>query len=164
LASAFAQNCGEPPFAGLSVAAFCTRASPATYGWRVTNPNGYAVDFEYRINASIMAGVFTVGGNSTFDFQTAQSIGSIAMIYYGGDLQDTATGMATCPDGPPPENPPEEPPLIPPTGGDPVLIPVTGLDLSAPGTASLALFNLGLAFFGIGIVLQGLARRRERFE
>jgi len=59
---------------------------------------------------------------------------------------------------------PEAPATLapPPPGNNTVLIPVTGGDLSqtSPLAGIQVLFiNLGLAIFGLGLVLQGFARR-----
>jgi hypothetical protein len=77
--------------------------------------------------------------------------------------QDNAGAAKDClPPENPPETPPETPPLVPPvTGGQtPVLIPVTGVADDLSGLATSGMLNFGLGFFGLGVVLHGLARRR----
>lgn len=162
LAQGFAETC-EPELLDLSVVGICVSPTSTNHGWQVSNPNSYQVEFEWRVNGSLLAGLLNVGANSTTSFQTPKSEGSIMMVYVGGALHDEANAVVTCVGGPPPELPP--PPvvnLVPPTGGDPVLIPVTGIgdgDLSdmLPG----AFINFGLVFFGLGMVLHGMARRRD---
>ncbi len=61
-------------------------------------------------------------------------------------------------------DPTAQPTLPPPTSNDPptVLIPVTGSELgsnSPLGKVQSVMFNFGLGFLGIGIVLQSLRKR-----
>jgi hypothetical protein len=46
----------------------------------------------------------------------------------------------------------------------PVLIPVTGANLGAGGSARTIFFNLGIGFLGLGLVLNGLARERKEVD
>lgn len=157
-------------FIDLQIAGFCLAANNASlYGWRVTNPNGYDVDFEWRVNGSTLADVATVGANGTYEFTTPKAEGNIIMLYLGGVFQSDATG-AQCTDDVPtvPENTPIEvggggggPVLIPVTGGGtPVLIPVTGVANDRVDLTPRVFLNLGFGFFGLGLVLHGLSRRK----
>jgi len=54
---------------------------------------------------------------------------------------------------------------IPVTGGDgQMLIPVTGMDLTANGInkTSKVMMNFGFAFIGIGLVLQGFKKKKDQ--
>jgi hypothetical protein len=44
------------------------------------------------------------------------------------------------------------------------LIPVTGANLSGGGSTQTIFFNLGIAFLGLGLVLNGLARERKEVD
>jgi hypothetical protein len=53
---------------------------------------------------------------------------------------------------------------IPVTGGDnQVLIPVTGADLTSNGfnKTSKVMMNFGFGFIGLGLVLQGISKKRQ---
>lgn len=150
---------------GLQVVGFCLGPNATNFGWRVTNPNAFSVDFEWRVNGSILAGLRTVGANSTVDFDTPKSEGSIIMVYVGGELLDEATGVATCrttQETPAPTPPPSV--RIPVTGSttvqSAVLIPVTGLSDDLANMTPSALLNFGLGLLGLGLVMHGIARRR----
>lgn len=156
------------PFVALRIEGYCLAANNASlYGWRVTNPNGYDVDFEWRINGSTLAGLATVGANGFYEFTTPKAEGSILMLYIGGVFQSDATG-AQCTDDLPtvPENIPVQtgggPVLIPVTGGgSPVLIPVTGVSDDRVDLTPRVFMNLGFGFFGLGLVLHGISRRKS---
>ena len=65
-----------------------------------------------------------------------------------------------------PPNPTSVVTLAPPASSDssPILIPVTGSDLSSNKTQELyksILFNLGLGMLGIGLILQGIFRKNR---
>jgi hypothetical protein len=63
---------------------------------------------------------------------------------------ETPTPTTTTEPGPGPTSPP--------------LIPVTGANLSAGGSTQTIFFNLGIAFLGLGLVLNGLARERKELD
>jgi hypothetical protein len=46
----------------------------------------------------------------------------------------------------------------------PPLIPVTGANLSGGSSTQTIFFNLGIAFLGLGLVLNGLARERKELD
>jgi hypothetical protein len=58
---------------------------------------------------------------------------------------------------------PNPTPTRKPRHNTPVLIPVTGANLSGGGTQTI-FFNLGIAFLGLGLVLNGLARERKELD
>ncbi|MEZ0395393.1 MAG: hypothetical protein ABWK53_03035, partial [Anaerolineales bacterium] len=154
------------PFEELTVVGFCLGPNAESFGWRIGNPNGYGVDVEWRINGSTLAGLATVGANSTYEFSTPKAEGSILMLYIGGVFQGDATGVQDCPtDGeippPPPPGDPGETPLIPLGSGGPVLIPVTGVANDMVNLTPRVFMNLGFGFFGLGLVLHGLSRRKS---
>jgi len=76
----------------------------------------------------------------------------------------TDTPDPSTPDAPEPTLPP--PPQIVQSDQPALLVPVTGADLSlGAATASQlqSLFgSLGLAFFGLGLVFTGLAKRKDQ--
>ncbi len=155
------------PFIDLQIEGYCLATNNASlYGWRVTNPNGYDVDFEWRINGSTLAGLATVDANGIYEFTTPKAEGSILMLYMGGVFQSDTTG-AQCTDIPQtvPENIPVQaggsPVPIPVTGGgSPVLIPVTGVADGRVDLTPRVFMNLGFGFFGLGLVLHGISRRK----
>jgi hypothetical protein len=161
------EQCGTPTeLAGLQVIGYCTGAGSDTFGWRVTNPNPFDVDFEWRVNGSTLAGLATVAAGSTYDFSTPKAEGSIIMIYVGGVLQSDASGVETCQvetETPPPPSTEPDPTLPPPTGsgGPTVLIPVTGASDDAANLTPRIFLNLGLGLFGLGLLLTGLSRRQH---
>jgi hypothetical protein len=68
------------------------------------------------------------------------------------------------PTEPPDTEDPPEPTLAPPVSNDPpvVLIPVTGIELGGNSPHSDAqnfIFNMGLSFLGLGVVLQSVRKR-----
>jgi hypothetical protein len=167
-----AQDAAAPcTFTNLSLKAFCS-TDPATYNaWTITNPNTYPVSYEVNKPdlSSPILGSAPIPGNSSVNVETLLSYGNIILLYSGGNLQDSATAASECI---PPENPPDNPPtplipvtdVTPPraTGGQAVLIPVTGVDMGAVARQLPGAFtNTGLGFLGLGLVLSGLARRRE---
>jgi hypothetical protein len=161
----------ERPFIDLEVEGFCSSGSNATsYFWRVTNLNDYDVDFEWRVNGSALAGLATVGANDSYEFSTPKSEGSIIMIYIGGVFQSDATA-AQCGSGDDTPFVPQGeipvvggeggPVLIPVTAGTPILIPVTGVDNNRGDLTRRVFMNLGFGFFGLGLVMHGLSRRKS---
>ena len=148
--------------AGVEVIGMCLGPGAFNYGWQVSNPNNFPVDFEWRVNGSLLAGLGSVEANSTADFATPKTEGTIIMVYVGGELQDTATGREDCQVET--ETPvPTEPPVVPtpPVSSDPtVLIPVTGIGDELPVSLPSIFLNLGFGFFGLGLVAHGLNRRR----
>ncbi len=150
--------------AGVEVIGMCLGPGVANFGWRVSNPNNFPVEFEWRVNGSLLAGLGTVAANSTADFSTPKTEGTIIMVYVGGELQDTATGREDCQvetETPVPTEPPVVPTPITPPGADPtVLIPVTGFGDEIPVSLPTIFLNLGFGFFGLGLVAHGLNRRR----
>ncbi|MBI4733030.1 MAG: hypothetical protein HY781_13060 [Chloroflexi bacterium] len=162
LASAEHEIC--PEFISLDLTGICSNDPASTHGWTVTNSNAFDVTAEWRVNGSLLTGLLDISANSSAQFTTPVSEGNIVQIYYGGVEQDNAGAAQGClPPDNPPENPPDNPPqiFIPVTGGEtPVLIPVTGVSNSLSGLAANGMLNLGLGFFGLGVILHGVARRR----
>lgn len=78
---------------------------------------------------------------------------------------NTPTPTSVPPTSAPPTSaPPNTPVPIPPASPEaPILIPVTGVDLTGRSSATGRLFqNLGLAFLGVGLGLYGWSIRRTR--
>ncbi len=149
----------------LTLTSLCAANPAAKDAWNVTNENNYTVGFEYSLDGGV-AGTGSVDGNATTTFDTPISGRGtgVMSLYAHGNLQDTATAAVGC-NNPPPPGPTPEPtlvPLIPGTaGGSPILIPVTGVDMGVIGrTLPRTLFGLSFSFFGLGLVLNGLARRQ----
>ena len=148
--------------AGVEVIGMCLGPEAANYGWRVSNPNNFPVDFEWRVNGSLLAGLGSVAGNSTADFVTPKAEGTIIMIYVGGEIQDSAAGQEDCQVSTETPEPTETPVVpTPPVSSDPtVLIPVTGIADELPVSLPTIFLNLGFGFFGLGLVAHGLNRRQ----
>ena len=150
--------------AGVDVIGVCIGPEAANYGWRVSNPNNFQVDFEWRVNGSLLAGLGSIAANSTYDFSTSKAEGAIIMVYVGGEVQDSAAGSEDCQVGtetPVPTEPPVVPTPIDPPSADPtVLIPVTGIGDEIPVSLPTIFLNLGFGFFGLGLVAHGVNRRR----
>lgn len=155
----------------LTIAGICAADPTVNNAWTITNDNPFAIpEFEVQ-NASL--DVLGTGGpvpaNSSVSIETAISDGGFLTLFVAGIEQGTASAATDCIQTPPPIVPP--PPyipfipvtgVIPPAVGGEVLIPVTGVDLGAFGHSLPAnLFSLSLAFFGLGLVLNGLARKQE---
>ncbi len=167
-------------FLKLILSSKCAANPGANNGWLVANNNPYEVDFEYAIDGGV-SGVGTVPGNSTVSFETPVGSGTGVMsLYKSGELQNNATPRTGCNDNPPPPVPgcmdatalnynaaatQSDGSCLygEVTGGGPaVLIPVTGMDMGLLGrTLPGTLFGLSFSFVGLGLVLTGLARRRE---
>ncbi len=154
------------PFEELTIEGFCLGPNAESFGWRIINPNGYDVDVEWRVNGSALAGLATVDANSNHEFSTPKAEGSIIMLYIGGVFQGDATGAQNCPvdreiPPPPPGGDPGETPIIPLGSGGPILIPVTGAADDLVDLTPRLFMNLGFGFFGLGLVLHGLGRRKS---
>ncbi len=156
-------------FVPLTLVAICAANPSANNAWQVVNSNTYPVDYEI-VNGD---GLFSfssgtpVPANGTANFDTPISAGSLMKLYVSGNLQGSASAATGClPGNPGTPKIPVTGFTPPPSGGGPtVLIPVTGVDLSAlshslPGD----LFSLSLGFFGLGLVLTGLSRKQEDKE
>jgi hypothetical protein len=165
-------------FHKLILSAICAADPAANNGWLVANNNTYPVDYEYSIDGGV-AGVGTVPANSTATINTPLGSGTGVMsLYAAGILQNNATPKTGCNENPPPP----VPGCMDPTAlnynanatqndgsciygggaGAAILIPVTGVDMGLLGrTLPGSLFGLSFSFAGLGLVLSGLARRRE---
>jgi hypothetical protein len=157
-------------FVPLTLVAFCAADPKTNNAFQVVNTNYYPVNYEI-VNGdgtySFASGT-PVPASGTASFDTPISAGSLMKLFVSGIQQGSATAATGCLPGNPgtPFNPVTG--VRPPSGGGPtptVLIPVTGVDLSAlshslPGD----LFSLSLGFFGLGLVFTGLSRKQEDEE
>ena len=148
-------------FVNLVLSAACGVDPTTSNGWRVANSNPYQVSFEWAIDGGV-SGVGSVAANSTAGFDTPLGSGTgLNSLYVSGVLQNSSLPVPTvnCTSNPP--KPPEGPQnIVPPVA--PVLIPVTGVDSGMfrrvlPGS----LFGLSFSFAGLGMLMVGLARRRQ---
>jgi len=165
LARATAETCA---FTKLSLKAICANDPTTHNGWTITNPNTYPVNYEINNPdlSSPIIGATPIPGQSSLNIETLLSYGNTVLLYSDGILQASASAKTGCiPSTPQVTNTPETPQItvVPPAGNSGVLIPVTGVDLNAfhreiPG----ALANSGLGFLGLGLVLNGIARRRDK--
>jgi hypothetical protein len=157
-------------FIKIILSAKCAADPTVNDAWQVGNKNNYSVGFEYALDGGA-SGTGSVPANSTTSFDTpiAQRGTGVLSLYTDGNLQNSASAASGCTNNPSPEPTPLPTlvPLIPgpgPAAGSPtvVLIPVTGVDMGLLGrTLPGTLFGLSFSFFGLGLVLTGLARRQE---
>jgi hypothetical protein len=170
LASASAVQCQA--FITLSLSSICAPDPVSNNAWVINNANVGDVNFEYSGSGGV-SGVGTVGAGSSLTIYTARSSNSDTLsLYSGGILQDSAAAAKGCIVGNPPppvvEIPVTPPPVtlnIPVTGApEPtIIIPVTGIDLGS-STRGLpgALLSYSFGFLGIGMVLTGVSRRKDK--
>jgi uncharacterized repeat protein (TIGR01451 family) len=159
------------PYKPLTLTAVCATDPTLRNGWIIGNENTYPVIYE--INkldlSSPIVGPDPIPGESSVTIETLISYGSPILLFSNGVQQASASAKTGCVSVPtePPNNPVVTvvpvTPVNPPTGEGPVvLIPVTGVDMGSFGRqmpGSLA--STGLGFLGLGLVLNGIARRRE---
>jgi hypothetical protein len=142
--------------------------------WTINNPNDFAVDFDWSLDGGAQTGSGTVPANGSL-VVVVSAIGShslsVSWMFPNEDEGSTSleNGENFCRQTPPPppQGTPDPDGTLPPpefvTVGTPVvLIPVTGVDNSAPFGLDMLqklLINLGLAFFGIGLVFSGITRK-----
>lgn len=169
----FTPTATREPFAQLSFAFVCTLQGTT---WRVTNPNAFDVTFSFSVNGGAAADFTAPANANDLIFASAPPTTGVLNVTYSnnGDplelsvVKDTACAVTqvTTP-APSQENTPVPTLSVPRVQSTAaVLIPVTGTDLI--GSSSVAnlsthatLFELGVGFLGIGMVFQGLARRKE---
>lgn len=145
--------------------------------WKVINPNNFDVEFSYVVDpVTESVSLLNVGGTAIapaggtpFTFYVSSTANHVLQITYnlGGEATRTESitnGSDFCKietvDTPVPTL------KAPPAASSSLLIPVTGADLSnqfqggvKPGTQK-TVFSLGLGFLGLGLVFNGLSKRR----
>jgi hypothetical protein len=159
--------------AALSFAFVCSLQGTT---WHVTNPNAFDVTFTFSVNggnstdftapANANDLVFASAPPTTGGLQVSYSLNSDPQDL--SIVKDTACALTVvttpAPTGQNTPVPTLSVPRVQSTAS--VLIPVTGTDLigSSPfGKLSnqSTLFEFGIGFLGIGMVFQGLAKRKE---
>jgi hypothetical protein len=151
-------------------------------GIRVINHNDFRASFAWNIDGG-PSGTGVVEPLSFVDIETGYYPG-IVTLYSGqqlmdsgklptncGERENTPTPPVITSNTPRPSNTPHSNPtevfktLEPKANTTPeILIPVTGIDLAGGNNTSRMLFNLGLGFLGMGLVLNGLSRNRKELE
>jgi uncharacterized repeat protein (TIGR01451 family) len=153
-------------FIKLILTSLCAADPTLKDAWQVKNKNTYSIGFEYALDGGT-AGTSNAPANSTtiFDTPIAQRGTGVMSLYVNGHLQNNSSAATGC-NNPGPQ-PTPEPTIVPPipttvAGGPTVLIPVTGVDAGLLArTLPGSLLGLSFSFLGLGIVLTGIARRRE---
>jgi len=139
---------------------YCVAASGGfSLGWTIENPNSFGVPATWSLDGAGGSGTLTPGTNfiGYTDDGPATHTMSVSWINGNASLSSAevcSTNITTTTFTPP----------IPVTGagvaGDSFLIPVTGVDLAQ--TLHQVALNLGLAFSGLGVALEGISRRKKK--
>jgi hypothetical protein len=152
------------------------------YNIRITSFNDFVSSFAWTItNGPSGTGVLDPFGY--VDIETGYYPGSLVILYSDNKIMDSDYFPTNCEEDKDTPTPPKIPSRTPGPSRTPrnptkvydtlvpkisitpdIIIPVTGLDLAGGGSASRTLFNLGLAFLGLGFVINGLARHRKELE
>jgi len=171
-AATFTPTATSQSFGELGFAFVCSLEGTT---WRVTNPNAVDVTFSFSVNDGAFTD-FTAPANATdlIFASTDPTTGNLSVSYtLNGDPVDLsvvkdvscAVAAVTTPASTQ-ENTPVPTLSVPSAQSSAaVLIPVTGIDLLESSSASnlsshAVLFELGIGFLGVGMVFQGLARRK----
>ena len=143
-------------------------------GFTVVSLNNFESSYEWSISGG-PSGTGTVPAFGSVSYDTTYYPG-VVTLYSGGILMAAGYLPTDCdesrpsptPTTPPTSRTPRSNPtevvrtLIPPVSSTPdILIPVTGVDLGAGNTLQKTLFNLGLLFLGLGLVMRGFSRNRS---
>lgn len=128
--------------------------------WEVNNPNAFAVAVTCLLDgancgSSLAPGVNGVG---TTDPGPANHTLNVTWSTGSGSLSSSLVCETTTTTTPPVRR--VVPPTIPVTGEEPLIIPVTGVDLAE--TLHQIALNLGLALSGLGVGLEGISRRKRK--
>jgi len=148
--------------------------------WKVSNPNSFDVTFSFSVNGGAFTDFTVPAGASGLTFATsAPTTGSLRVLYtLNGDpfdisvVKDTACTVSTTstPASTVSESTAQSTPVptlsVPGVSSTGVLIPVTGADLSSTmrgnfGQLQKTLIDSGFGFLGIGLVLQGISKKKE---
>lgn len=148
------------PLGNLGLTAICANDAVNYNGWKVINPNAVVMPFEFS-GAGGISGTGSVSASSDLEFATLRQSGSDDLtLYSGGELQAYAKAKSGCVETPVYD--PGTPTPVVRVAGSTILIPVTGLDTGMvrrvlPGT----LMSFGFGCLGIGLVFNGIARRKK---
>jgi hypothetical protein len=139
--------------------------------WTIHNDNHYPVDYFWTWSIlSEPGGMGNISalssGSFTTDFKPATMQIRLGSLQFYIEPEDCNI--------PPKDKTPTQSPRItptvkvktvaPPVVTPQILIPVTGVDLGSGGNQQMTLLNLGLAFLGLGLVLNGFARARKEWD
>jgi hypothetical protein len=139
--------------------------------WTIHNDNHYPVDYFWTWSISSEPGglgniAALSSGSFTTEFKPATMQIRLGSLQFYIEPEDCNI--------PPKDKTPTQPPRItptvkvktvaPPVVTPQILIPVTGVDLGSSGSQQMTLVNLGLAFLGLGLVLNGFARTRKDWD
>jgi YqxM protein len=149
--------------------------------WSVQNPNPWEVEFSFAVNGGALQGPYVLPASlSTGLVNTPLGENTVVVFWNGGKASTSATGnlgLSNC------ESVPYDPPtvvdqpvlpipvtgnsvvptLAAPAAGGEILIPVTGIDLSATQAKALDFWqklslNLGALFLGAAFVMSGVRK------
>lgn len=155
--------------AGVEVS--CNPYAEQKLTWTIHNDNHYPVDYFWTWSISSEPGgmgniAALRSGSFTTEFKQATMQIRLGSLQFYIEPEDCRI--------PPKDKTPTQPPRItptvkvrnvaPPVVTPEILIPVTGVDLSSGGNLKMTLVNLGLAFVGLGLVLNGFARSRKDWD
>ena len=150
-------------------------------GFRVVSLNDFNASFHWTIANTDLSGSGVVDAGQTVTINLNSYYPGLVSLYSGQELMASGYLPKTCSgfsNTPTPHTPvPTHTPtstlnptevvktLIPQTSATPeILIPVTGVDLAGGNGLPHMLFNLGLGFLGLGLVMNGLARQRRELD
>jgi len=137
--------------------------------WIIHNDNNYPVVYFWTWSSSLEPGgmgniAALSSGSFTTEYNPATMQIRLGSLQFYIDPED-------CNIPPKDETPTPPPPIIPnvktvapPVVTPQILIPVTGVALGSSGGQQMTLVNLGLAFLGLGLVLNGFARTRKDWD
>jgi hypothetical protein len=148
-------------------------------GFRIISHNDFESSFAWSI-VDGPSGRGAVVAFGTVDVETGYYPGLVT-LYSNGNLMAAGYLRTDCEQEKSPTPPlrtPRTPPptftrnptevyktLVPRTSITPeILIPVTGVDLVSYNYSSMILFNLGIAFLGLGFIMTGVNRKPEKDE
>jgi len=146
-------------------------------GFTVVSLNNFESTYEWSISGG-PSGTGIVPAFGSVSYNTDYYPG-IVTLYSGGLLMAAGYLPEDCdesrpsptPTTPPTTRTPSSNPtevvktLIPPVSSTPdILIPVTGVDLGTGNSLQQTLFNLGLLFLGLGLVMRGFSRKRSELK
>jgi hypothetical protein len=152
------------------------------YNIRITSFNDFVASYAWTItNGPSGTGVLDPFGY--VDIATGNFPGSLVILYSDNKIMDSDYFPTNCEEDKDTPTPPKIPSRTPGPSRTPrnptkvydtlipklsitpdIIIPVTGVDLTGEGRASRTLFNLGLVFLGLGLVMNGLARHRKELD
>jgi hypothetical protein len=137
--------------------------------WTIHNDNSYPVDYFWTWSISSEPGgmgniAALSSGSFSTEFKPATMQIRLGSLQFNIVPEDCNIPPKDETPTPPPYNPPKILTVAPPVVTPEILIPVTGVDMGSSGSQQMILVNLGLAFLGLGLVLNGLARTRKDWD